>query len=99
MKNAPEKIYLQVCEENECDADFHDHEEVTWCEEKIHDSDIEYTRKKLKPLAYDDLEQLYIKFFIQSMAIEKLDELPFMSFARAVEAAHGITEAQDGCVH
>jgi hypothetical protein len=44
MKNAPEKIYLQVCEENECDADFYDHEGVTWCHEKIHDSDIEYNR-------------------------------------------------------
>jgi len=44
MKDAPKTIYLQVCEENECDSEFSEHEGVTWCQDKIHDSDIEYTR-------------------------------------------------------
>jgi hypothetical protein len=44
MKDAPKTIYLQVCEENECDSEFSEHEGVTWCEDKINDSDIKYTR-------------------------------------------------------
>lgn len=42
--NPPETIYLQVgdidsdCEFSECD----DSGEVTWCADKIHDTDIEY---------------------------------------------------------
>lgn len=44
MKDAPKTIYLQVCEENECDSEFSEHEGVTWCEDKINDSDIQYTR-------------------------------------------------------
>jgi hypothetical protein len=44
MKDAPKTIYLQVCEENECDSEFWEHEGVTWCGDKINDSDIEYTR-------------------------------------------------------
>jgi len=44
MKDAPKTIYLQVCEENECDSEFSEHEGVTWCQDKINDSDIEYTR-------------------------------------------------------
>jgi hypothetical protein len=63
MKNAPEKIYLQVCEENECNADFYDHEGVTWCHEKIHDSDIEYTRADIpqqrKPLTFEQVEDCF----------------------------------------
>jgi hypothetical protein len=47
MKDAPKTIYLQVCEENECDSEFSEHEGVTWCDEQINDSDIEYTRADL----------------------------------------------------
>ena len=45
MKNIPEKIYLQVDPENENPNDFNDLHEVTWCQDKINDNDIEYIRK------------------------------------------------------
>ena len=41
MKNIPKKIYLQV-PDNEDVKDFKDLFEVTWCVDKINDSDIEY---------------------------------------------------------
>ena len=46
IKNAPKRIYLQVGEDlpkNE-DVNFKDLSEVTWCEDKINDSDICYIR-------------------------------------------------------
>lgn len=45
--DAPERIYLQVCEESECGDTFQwhdDHGEITWCAEKQSDRDIEYVR-------------------------------------------------------
>jgi hypothetical protein len=48
MKNLPKKIYLQVDPENECDenTDFNSLAGVSWCEERINDSDIEYVLKE-----------------------------------------------------
>lgn len=43
-KDAPSKIYLQICEESNCDQPFDSHIEVSWCQDKINDSDIPYVR-------------------------------------------------------
>jgi len=40
MKNLPKKIYLQIGEGNI--GDFKELSEVTWCEDRINKSDIEY---------------------------------------------------------
>ena len=51
MKNIPKRIYLQVDGYNEKPEDFKDLREVTWCENKINKTDIEYTRTiKPKPI-------------------------------------------------
>jgi len=42
MINLPNKIYLQVDSENERPENFDDLTEVTWCKEKINDTDLEY---------------------------------------------------------
>jgi len=49
-KKAPQVIYLQAC--GDCDYDcgtceepFAPEEEVTWCEDKINNSDIKYIRE------------------------------------------------------
>ena len=54
MKNLPEKIYLQVCGDQECDTctdvcDFNQYKncEISWSEDRINDSDIEYSLVKL----------------------------------------------------
>lgn len=39
-KKPPNKIYLQIGDHNYDDLD---HEEVTWCADRIEDTDIEYT--------------------------------------------------------
>ncbi len=46
--DAPEVIYLQICDDEVCDLSFHAHE-VSWCEDKIYDSDIKYVRADAKP--------------------------------------------------
>jgi hypothetical protein len=48
MKNVPDKIYLQVGDDDlfEADGDFKELSEVSWCQDKIYDSDIEYVRVK-----------------------------------------------------
>ena len=46
MKNIPRKIYLQIDPENEKPKDFKDLVEVTWCQDKINDTDIEYELAK-----------------------------------------------------
>ena len=47
MKHIPNKIYLNVgCDAREV-KDFNELSEVTWCVDKINDSDIEYQRKPI----------------------------------------------------
>jgi len=48
VKNIPKRIYLQVDPENEKPEDFKELIEVTWCEDRINTTDIEYIRKKAK---------------------------------------------------
>lgn len=45
MKNLPKKIYLNLGDGCFDDADFRDISEVTWSEEKVNDTDVEYVRK------------------------------------------------------
>lgn len=44
MKNLPQKIYLQVGFEHDEGDDFNDLEtsEISWCDDRIDDTDIEY---------------------------------------------------------
>ena len=44
MKNIPEKIYLQLNDGEDLPGDYNDLPpgSVTWCQDKIHDTDIEY---------------------------------------------------------
>jgi len=44
MKNTPKRIYLQVDPKNEKPEDFNELTEVTWCQDKIFDTDICYIR-------------------------------------------------------
>ena len=47
MKHIPNKIYLNIgCDPKEV-KDFNELSEVTWCADKINDSDIEYQRKPI----------------------------------------------------
>ena len=47
MKHIPNKIYLNIgCDPKDVE-DFNDLSEVTWCADKINNSDIEYQRKPI----------------------------------------------------
>lgn len=45
MKNLPERIYLNLGDDCPEDADFSDLSEVTWSEDKMFPSDVEYSRR------------------------------------------------------
>ena len=71
MKNTPKRIYLQVDPKNEKPEDFNELTEVTWCQDKIFDTDICYIRagkkidKKLDDIlcCYPKCFKLYNGFF------------------------------------
>lgn len=46
MKNLPKRIYLNIGDGVPEDVDFRDLSEVTWSEERMFDSDIEYVITK-----------------------------------------------------
>jgi len=48
-KDAPERIYLQVCDDSDCDEPFCEHHDVSWCQDKINNSDVEYIRADPAP--------------------------------------------------
>jgi hypothetical protein len=50
MKNIPDKIYLQIGEENSIkdNVNFEDLVQVTWSTDRIYKSDIVFYRKKTK---------------------------------------------------
>lgn len=56
LKNVPKKIYLQMTE-TEMFGDFLEHD-VTWSEDRINDSDIEYVRVQPDPVKAQMLEAL-----------------------------------------
>ena len=48
FKDAPKRIYLQVCSDEHCEVPFHEHvEEVSWCATKQHPLDVPYVRADL----------------------------------------------------
>jgi hypothetical protein len=47
--DAPERIYLQVCDDSDCDEPFCEHHDVSWCQDKINNSDVEYVRADTAP--------------------------------------------------
>lgn len=84
--NAPKLIYLQVCEENDCYHSFDVHDDVSWCQDKINDSDIPYIRADTSPpqrewvgLTEGELFTLWVR-----CPAETEDRF---AFARAIEQA------------
>jgi hypothetical protein len=58
MKDIPKKIYLQIGQEDSYDdvESFKEFCEVSWCSDKMHDSDIEYILASNEPIPteYDE---------------------------------------------
>lgn len=55
MKNIPETIYLQTGEDTENIEDFNQLEGVTWCKDRINESDLEYVRKRSPWISVKDM--------------------------------------------
>lgn len=49
MRNIPNKIYLQIGEDAELAVDYREfsRDDITWCEDRINDNDIEYVRSDM----------------------------------------------------
>ena len=52
MKNIPKKIYLNLGLDDETAEDFKDLVGVSWADEKVNSSDIEYVLKELDSIPY-----------------------------------------------
>jgi hypothetical protein len=63
MKNIPQKIYLQIGEDvstKENDSDFNNLAGVSWCADKINNTDIEYVLKSEETFTKEQMIQCYI---------------------------------------
>lgn len=72
-KTAPEHIYLVLCDNHHCDVPFHDHAEVTWCEYKINDHDVEYIRADLSSRHVEEWKDLLTRIAEQPEIGEKFN--------------------------
>ena len=45
----PKVIYLQVCDDPDCDVPYDDHDGITWCSHRIDKTDVKYVLAKDKP--------------------------------------------------
>ena len=58
----PKVIYLQVCDDPDCDVPYDDHDGITWCSHRIDKTDVKYVLAKDKPkrtwvgLTLDEIE-------------------------------------------
>ena len=72
-KDAPTKIYLQICDDIDCDLSFEAHDDVSWCQDKINDCDIPYVRADIAPqrewvsLTDDELHALHYELKCAAM--------------------------------
>lgn len=100
IKNAPRKIYLSVGLEgvNLEDVDFKDLKDVTWCEHRIFDGDIEYIQAGIMEDKPVDWEQVRINaaISIASRANLKLEGL-INNYKNIV--AKAAVELADALVH
>lgn len=63
MKNIPKLIYLQIGEDvsiKENDSDFNDLAGISWCADKINNTDIEYVLKSEETFTKEQMIQCYI---------------------------------------
>lgn len=76
-KDAPERIYLQVCEDDHCEVPFKDHFDVTWSEDSINPLDVEYVRADiytaLIPTGGNAIRQMQRDEALLRQALEALD--------------------------
>ena len=60
----PKVIYLQVCDEPDCDVPYDDHDGITWCSHRIDKTDVKYVLAKDKPqrtwVGLTDDEAIYL---------------------------------------
>ena len=87
--DAPEQIWLQVCEDDHCEVSFHEHEHtVSWCATKQNPLDVPYVRADFaappqrKPLTEEEIDELSRTMVKGDRSVNWL--------CRAIERAHGI---------
>lgn len=83
IKNAPKKIYLQIDDDGERPEDFDALDGVTWCEDRLNDSDlcyvldtaiIEALTKEIEehlPLNWDSHKNAYTKGLEKAISLVK----------------------------
>jgi Leucine-rich repeat (LRR) protein len=91
MKNIPNKIYLQVNDEDERPEDFDGCTGITWFVDKLNDNDIEY--RLVEPPSEEEKETLERK--LSKAMIEYLrshPDKPFIASSRREFSYHGLAK-------
>lgn len=98
MKNAPKRVYLQVGDV-EPDVDFAELAEVTWCQDKIHDSDLCYVRAGQKDKktveAFEELRQGFadvLDLILPRLEVTNKDAVGAKTARASMEAYHRMAD-------
>jgi hypothetical protein len=75
IKNFHEKIYLQVDPEGEKpEGDYFDSEEVTWCEDRINETDLEYWSREKVEQVLNEVKRIGVNMTVSKMYIRDLEK-------------------------
>ena len=85
--DAPERIYLQVCDDADCKIPFDEHYEVTWARESITERSIEYVRADVACAERDALKAALR--MVQELEAGRLPDEVFRAVDRALEMCGG----------
>ena len=86
----PKVIYLQVCDDPDCDVPYDDHDGITWCSHRIDKTDVKYVLAKDKPqrtwvgLTDEESEDIWNRY-CDEMGEASINDAP--DIARAIESA------------
>jgi hypothetical protein len=83
VKNPPQKIYLQVdADGDESPVDFKDLAGVSWCTDKIHETDIPYVLESPARYSEEELQQCWSEAWMSSRQKSKFPD--FKSFLESL---------------
>jgi heterodisulfide reductase subunit A-like polyferredoxin len=88
MKNLPEKIYLQIGEEADIDdnIDFNELVGVSWCSDKIEESDVEFVRSDIAEQMAKEFAMYVVEQAVYASLSKGTIERKFTEFIKSRKA-------------
>ena len=86
----PKVIYLQICDDPDCDVPYDDHDGITWCSHRLDKTDVKYVLAKDKPQRKPLTDALFHLF--QEWKEDHLSQHNYIEAVERLKAAHDIKE-------